>query len=82
MVEPARLYESPYTDHAPTGPDTVFTEHDVDTIVAILNTVKANAAPGEVAWIAIVQAKCGELTSQSNDAPTLAGAEFVSPAAA
>jgi type I restriction enzyme, R subunit len=45
VVEPARLYESPYTDHAPTGPDTVFLDADVDNIVYILNEVKANAAP-------------------------------------
>ena len=45
VVEPARLYESPYIDHAPTGPDTVFIEADVGIIVQILNTVKANAAP-------------------------------------
>jgi type I restriction enzyme, R subunit len=45
IVEPARLYESPYTDHAPTGPDDVFGEADVDNIVAILNAVRANAAP-------------------------------------
>ncbi|MGH3968611.1 MAG: type I restriction-modification enzyme R subunit C-terminal domain-containing protein, partial [Mycobacterium sp.] len=43
VVEPARLYESPYIDHAPTGPDTVFPETDVDNIVEILRTVKANA---------------------------------------
>ena len=45
VVEPARLYESPYIDHAPTGPDTVFPEADVDNIVHILNTVRANASP-------------------------------------
>ncbi len=45
VMEPARLYESPYTDHAPTGPESVFPEADVDTIVDILNTVKANALP-------------------------------------
>ena len=49
MVEPARLYESPYIDHAPTGPDDVFSETDVDDIVSILNTVKANAAPTDAA---------------------------------
>ncbi|MDZ7885909.1 MAG: DEAD/DEAH box helicase family protein [Mycobacterium sp.] len=43
VVEPARLYESPYTDHAPTGPDGVFPDADVDNIVAILRTVRANA---------------------------------------
>ena len=26
FMEPARLYESPYTDHAPTGPESVFAE--------------------------------------------------------
>jgi type I restriction enzyme, R subunit len=45
VVEPARLYESPYTDRAPTGPDTVFPDADVYNIVDILNAVKANAAP-------------------------------------
>jgi len=43
VMEPARLYESPYTDSAPHGPDTMFAEGDVDTIVSILNTVRANA---------------------------------------
>ena len=45
VMEPARLYESPYTDHTPTGPESVFVEADVDDIVDILNTVKANALP-------------------------------------
>jgi type I restriction enzyme, R subunit len=45
VVEPARLYESPYTDHAPTGPDDVFSETDVENIVEILNTVRDNATP-------------------------------------
>jgi type I restriction enzyme, R subunit len=44
VMEPARLYESPYTDHTPTGPESVFPDADVDNIVHILNTVKANAA--------------------------------------
>ena len=44
-MEPARLYESPYTDRTPTGPESVFAEADVDDIVEILNTVKANALP-------------------------------------
>jgi type I restriction enzyme, R subunit len=45
FMEPVRLYESPYIDHAPTGPDDVFGEADVDTIVSILNTVRDNASP-------------------------------------
>jgi type I restriction enzyme R subunit len=47
VVEPARLYESPYIDHAPTGPDDIFPEGDMDNIVHILNTVRANAAPAD-----------------------------------
>lgn len=49
IVEPGRLYESPYTDHAPTGPDFVFPEADVDVLVDILNGVKSHAVPNEVA---------------------------------
>ncbi|SHV58161.1 DEAD/DEAH box helicase family protein [Mycolicibacterium phocaicum] len=45
VVEVSRLYDSPYTDKAPTGPEEVFPEADVDNIVSILNTVRANAAP-------------------------------------
>ena len=44
-MEPSRLYESPYTDHAPTGPDYVFPEAQVDDIVNILREVKARATP-------------------------------------
>jgi type I restriction enzyme R subunit len=44
-LEPALLYESPYTDHAPTGPESVFAETDVDDIVDILNSVRANVLP-------------------------------------
>jgi type I restriction enzyme, R subunit len=45
VMGPARLYESPYTDHAPTGPESVFPEADVDDIVSILDDVRANALP-------------------------------------
>ena len=47
MMEPARLYESPYTDHAPTRPETVLSEAAVDRIVDILNAVRANAVPSD-----------------------------------
>ena len=47
VVEVKRLYESPYTDRAATGPDSIFTEAQVDNIVRILDTVRANAAPDE-----------------------------------
>lgn len=45
VMEPARLYESPYTGLAGTGPEAIFTEGQVDNIVDILNIVKANALP-------------------------------------
>jgi hypothetical protein len=43
----ARLYESPYTDHAQTRPEAVFPETEVDGIVDILDTVRANASPAD-----------------------------------
>lgn len=45
VMEPKRLFESPYTDHAPTGPDFIFPDADVDVIVEILNDVRRNAVP-------------------------------------
>jgi len=41
----ARLYESPFTDSAPHGPDMIFTDEQVDGIVVILDQVRAHAAP-------------------------------------
>ncbi|MFT4187986.1 MAG: DEAD/DEAH box helicase family protein [Aeromicrobium sp.] len=49
VMEPRRLFESPYTDHAPTGPDFHFPDDDVEVIVEILRTVRQNATPTEVA---------------------------------
>jgi len=45
MMEVARLYESPFTDHAPQGPDLIFSEGQVDGIVAILGQVRDRALP-------------------------------------
>jgi len=45
IMEPKRLFESPYTDHAPTGPDYIFPDADVDVIVEILKDVRQNAIP-------------------------------------
>ena len=47
VMEVKRLYESPYTDLAATGPESMFTEAQVDNIVDILRTVRDNAAPEE-----------------------------------
>lgn len=49
IVEPRRLYESPYTDHAPTGPDSLFPEADVEVILDILRESKDRARPAGVA---------------------------------
>jgi type I restriction enzyme R subunit len=32
-MEPRRLFESPFTDHAPTGPDYMYPDSDVQVIV-------------------------------------------------
>jgi type I restriction enzyme R subunit len=44
-MEVARLYESPFTDSAPHGPDGIFTEDQVDGIVTILGEVRDRALP-------------------------------------
>lgn len=43
VMEPARLYESPFTDLTPHGPDGLFSSGQVDELVSILNTVRATA---------------------------------------
>ena len=45
IVEPRRLFESPYTDRAPTGPDFLFPDADVEVMVGILHDVKQRALP-------------------------------------
>ncbi len=49
FMSPERLFESPYTDHAPTGPDFFFPDDDVDVIVEILHDIRHHAVPTEVA---------------------------------
>ncbi|WP_300006945.1 DEAD/DEAH box helicase family protein [Pseudonocardia sp.] len=46
VVEPRRLFESPYTDYAPTGPDALFPDADVEVIVDILHEVRNRASAG------------------------------------
>jgi type I restriction enzyme R subunit len=48
-MEPARLFESPFTDHAPTGPDYVFELPDVDAIVGTLRHITQHAVPSGAA---------------------------------
>jgi type I restriction enzyme R subunit len=45
VVEVARLYESPFTDYAPNGPDSLFTDAQFDAIVAVLDDVRTHALP-------------------------------------
>lgn len=45
VMEPTRLFESPFTDHAPTGPEFVFPDCDVDVIVQTLRTIREHALP-------------------------------------
>ncbi len=49
VMEPARLFESPYTDHAPTGPDYFFPDADVEVIVDTLHHIKQTAVPADAA---------------------------------
>jgi type I restriction enzyme R subunit len=49
VMEPGRLFESPYIDHAPTGPDYVFPKDDVEVIVDTLQHIKQTALTDEVA---------------------------------
>lgn len=45
VLEARRLYEPPFTDHAPTGPDFLFADQDVNRIIVILDEVRAHAEP-------------------------------------
>ena len=47
VMEPALLYESPPKEYAARGPESMFSESDVDNIVDTLNTVRSNAQPEE-----------------------------------
>ena len=45
VVEVGRLYESPFTDVAPQGPDAMFASGEVDSLLDILIEVRARAVP-------------------------------------
>ncbi|MGL4745126.1 MAG: type I restriction-modification enzyme R subunit C-terminal domain-containing protein [Dermatophilaceae bacterium] len=49
VMEPARLFESPHTDHAPTGPDYFFPDVDVEVFVDTLEHIRQTAVPDKVA---------------------------------
>ena len=43
VMEPRALYEPPFTDLAPTGPEQLFEHDDLDRLVAALRDVRATA---------------------------------------
>lgn len=43
VVEARRIYEPPFTDVSPEGPEAIFTETQVDRLVDVLATVRQNA---------------------------------------
>ncbi|MEU8328243.1 DEAD/DEAH box helicase family protein [Micromonospora sp. NPDC048839] len=43
VMEPARLYESPFNGLAPRGPEALFSNDDADRMVSILRSIKHNA---------------------------------------
>ncbi|CAN5665509.1 hypothetical protein BH24ACT13_BH24ACT13_08850 [soil metagenome] len=45
VLEPGRLYESPFTDVAPQGPDAMFASADIESLLDILVEVKAHDIP-------------------------------------
>ncbi len=45
LMPASRLYEAPFTDYAPQGPDVLFSEDAVDRMVVILDDVRSTAQP-------------------------------------
>jgi type I restriction enzyme R subunit len=43
VMKAERLYESPFVDLAPHGPDALFSSDEVDELIAVLDTVRATA---------------------------------------
>jgi type I restriction enzyme R subunit len=43
VVEPRRLYESPFTDVTPSGPEGLFDEAAIDQLVAVLDDIRQTA---------------------------------------
>jgi len=41
------LYEPPFNDHAPHGPEDLFSGSDVDALIDALAAVRATAGPSE-----------------------------------
>ena len=43
VMDPALLYESPFTDITPQGPETLFPSAQVDQLVSLLSEIRAHA---------------------------------------
>jgi type I restriction enzyme R subunit len=43
VMEAARLYESPFTDLTPRGPEGLFSDPQVEALLSVLSSVRANA---------------------------------------
>jgi type I restriction enzyme R subunit len=46
IMETGRLYEAPFTDHAPAGPESLFSGADINALVNVLEEIRGTAAPG------------------------------------
>jgi len=44
VMDAGRLYEAPFTDSAPHGPDELFSGSDIDDLIAVLDDVRHTAA--------------------------------------
>lgn len=47
VMDVARLYKPPFTDHTPHGPDDLFSGSDVDGLVDALTAIRATVGPAE-----------------------------------
>jgi len=49
VMDPARLYDPPFTDLAPTGPEDLFSVEEVDRICHLLDLIHTRAAAAQAA---------------------------------
>jgi type I restriction enzyme R subunit len=43
VMEPSRLYEPPFTDLTPKGPENLFSSRDVDALISAIDKVRLSA---------------------------------------
>ena len=53
-MEPARLYEQPFTNFSPMGLDGVFKDIEIDRLLSIVQTINGNAGMGAKTQLAKV----------------------------